>query len=130
MKVTIKVPKEVNITHLKIVCKPVNEPDGNPGWFGDTWNVLIDLEYGVIQGWRTNNKVQIHYKVSDGGNYRLLDEYGNTIFELSGVYVPDVLQIDKDGWGDYITMTVNEDGRIENFNPKMILLMFPDEELC
>lgn len=52
-------------------------------------------------------------KIVDSGIYVLTNEDGEPLYSRYG-YVPDCLQIDENGYGDYIEMTV-KDGFIENW---------------
>lgn len=92
---------------------------------GSCWRPLIDLETGVIQGWPEGTEANIHYKVCDAGCYSLIDSEGVPVTKLAG-YVPDMLSPDGRGYGDYIIMTIDETGKIENW--KADLSYFEEEE--
>jgi hypothetical protein len=83
---------------------------------GDSWKPIIDLETGVITNWQKGVSANIHYKVCDGGNYYLKDEEGNIVASLEDDYVPKIMCPNGNGYGDYIKMDIDEDGRIKNFN--------------
>ena len=82
---------------------------------GDTWKPIIDLEIGLITNWEKGKEANIHYKVRDAGEYWLQDENGEKIVKAKGYYVPDFLAIDDSGYGDYIIMKVDKDGKINNW---------------
>jgi len=82
---------------------------------GDTWKPIIDLEIGLITNWEKGKEANIHYKVCDAGEYWLQDENGEKIVKAKGYYVPDFLAIDDSGYGDYIIMKVDKDGKINNW---------------
>lgn len=64
--------------------------------------------------WEKGKSADIHYKVCDGGIYKLIDTEGNTILEKDG-YVPGILSPGGSGYGDYIIMSVDENGGIDNW---------------
>lgn len=84
---------------------------------GKTWMPVINLETGVIQDWPKGATADVHYKVCDAGEYKLLDAERKEIAKWSGYYVPDdLLCPNEDGWGDYIIMKIDADGKIEGRN--------------
>lgn len=80
----------------------------------------IDIDEGKILDWN-GLKVSVYYKVCDQGQYTLLDSDENVIFEVES-YVPKILSIDDDGYGDYIYIDVDENGYIKEWtcNNKLI----------
>jgi len=90
---------------------------------GDDWRPVIELDTGRVSG-RTSNwplgvSAKVHYKVCDAGKYWLCDDKGNRLQWL-GDYVPNDLLAAGNGSGDYIIMTIGEDGIIENWKPPVI----------
>lgn len=84
---------------------------------GDMWNPVIDMETGQIQRWPQGTTADIHYKVCDAGKYWIVDDEGRMTARWKGDYVPDdALCFGGKGYGDYIILTVNADGRIEGWN--------------
>lgn len=81
---------------------------------GDMWIVNIDIESGSIDGWPDGTTADVHFKVCDAGTYELLDFEGETVFELDG-YVPKIMCPNGRGYGDYVIMTIDENGNIENW---------------
>lgn len=83
----------------------------------DTINVMIDVDTKKLVGWmETNDIVSIFAKVCDEGIYRYYDKDKNVVLEKENEYVPDFLQVEEDGFGDYLNMTITKDGVIKNFN--------------
>jgi len=95
----------------------IDTEDGKniPHHCGDCWNPIIDLETGKIIDW-PQVEADIYYKVCDEGEYFLVD--GVTIknrLKYNDEYVPSFLSIGKNGYGDYIIMTIGKDGYIKNW---------------
>jgi hypothetical protein len=82
--------------------------------FADMWNIKIDIDDGKIINWPTGTTADVNFKVCDDGNYWLHDENGETIFETDG-YVPNILSPGSEGYGDYVIMTIDENGMIANW---------------
>lgn len=84
---------------------------------GDDYEIVwdIDINTGIIKGW-DSGKVQINFKVTDGGRYSLLKN-GKIVAEKSD-YVPFFLQIDENGYNDYVEITVDKNGQIKNWDGK------------
>ena len=80
------------------------------------WRPIINIETGTIENWEKGVKAKICYKVVDDGIYTLLDSSKNEIKTVAG-YVPDILSVGDDGYGDYIIMDVDEEGHIDMWNP-------------
>jgi hypothetical protein len=75
---------------------------------------------GRIKDWKFNKSIAIHYKVVDTGTYRLLSAGFNVIASIEEDYAPEILCIDDLGYGDYINMTIDANGYIENFNNTLL----------
>lgn len=139
MKIEMQVTKEVDVCYLKVDAnvrywedgkingeRDINledsdDPNAAPKMpcavkVGDEWHWMpvIDLNTGNIIGWPKGTSAYIYYKVCDEGVYTLLDADQKEIRKVES-YVPDCLSIDECGYGDYIIMTVNKDGHIEDF---------------
>ena len=82
---------------------------------GDIWRPVINLETGAISDWPPGVTADIHYKVCDAGEYWLADASGRRIAKYADHYVPDMLAVNKNGYGDYIIMSIGADGRILNW---------------
>lgn len=125
MKTIIKTEKEVDIVYLLANVQPrywedahINglQDDGSlvPCRDGLNWIIKINLETGKIENWELGITAEIRYKVCDAGLYSLLDKDMNEIIYYEG-YVPDILAIEDDGYGDYIIIDIDEKGMIENW---------------
>lgn len=88
---------------------------------GDRWAPVIELETGSILGWPRGTTAQIHYKVCDDGEYWLADSFERRTSKWKGDYVPSrFLCVGDNGYGDYIILTVGENGRIEGWKAPSI----------
>jgi hypothetical protein len=129
MKATIKVKQEVEIKWLSIKAgvrywedTTVNgkeDLDGEliPFRNGEYWEPLIDVDTGIIKDWPQGMKAEVHYKVCDDGEYRLLDANKKQVGETYTGYVPGCLSPLDDGFGDYIILSINENGKIDGWSP-------------
>lgn len=79
----------------------------------------IDVHSGHIVDWKNGNVARVHYKVCDQCNYLLLNENGDVLFSLNenGLwYVPEFLDFEKESYGDYLIMNIDNKGFIQEFN--------------
>lgn len=90
--------------------------DNAPCKVGDLWCPEINVVTGVISNWDQGKTANIHYKVSDECGYELLDCNGNIISSCEDGYVPDTLCPADNGYGDYIIMNIDENGKIEGWH--------------
>ena len=123
MKITIKVKKEFEVKYLKAKCgvrywedATVNGEEDKDGVLipcrdGDYWCPIIDIETGLITNWLKGHEASIHYKVCDDGEYSLLDSDMGEIITIAD-YVPKMLCPKRGGYGDYVIMDVDRDGKI------------------
>lgn len=88
------------------------------------WLPIIRLADGVIEGWPVGTVADVHYKVCDQGFYYLSDGKTRRISKYKSDYVPDMLSVGDDGFGDYIIMKIGSDGCIEGWEAPTIN---PDE---
>lgn len=127
-KVTITETVEKDARFLKAICgvrywedAEVNgEPEAEelptiPFSGPDAWKPMIDIEGGLIVGWPKGTTAKVHYKVCDAGLYTLLDYSLNVIKEIDG-YVPKIMCPGGDGYGDYVIMEIDGDGKIANWS--------------
>lgn len=137
MKTTVKIEQEVDIKKL-IVSAQVRyweDADVNgiediegaliPCREGDNWCPEIDIDNGVIINWKKGIKASVHYKVCDAGTYMLQDENNKTILAKEG-YVPNIMSPKENGFGDYIIMDIDENGKIDNWNPNITDLLYEE----
>lgn len=92
---------------------------------GDTWEITIDLETGTIPQWPQGVTAKTHYKVCDAGVYRAMTADNEVILERDG-YVPRMLSPGGDGYGDYVIMEIDGEGKIQGFKPD--LSFFEDDD--
>ena len=140
MKTKIIVEQEVEATTLQVkapvrywedsTVNGISDTNGDlmPCRDGDDWCPEIDIDTGVIRNWKQGVTAEVHYKVCDEGSYYLIDNLGNTLGAILENYVPTVLCPDGDGYGDYIIMTIDENGHIKNWNPDVLDFNNEDSE--
>lgn len=75
--------------------------------------VIRGVEDGVSKPWESG-EVYIGFKVVDMGNYILMGN-GREIFRKDYEYVPEFLQIEENGWGDYIEIVIEKDGKVRGW---------------
>lgn len=124
--ITVKMEVTKSVRYLKADCgvrywedaevNGVEDEDGKiPCRNGDSWQPVIDLDTGKIEGWPEGITADLHYKVCDEGVYTLLDENRETVKQIDG-YVPKIMCPGGAGYGDYVIMKIGPDGAIENFH--------------
>lgn len=128
MKAIIKVEKEVDIKTLHVQASvrywedaTVNEladeeGDRIPCRVSDCWCPIIDIDNGVITNWAKGVMADVHYKVCDAGVYELKDADGAIVATKEG-YVPSIMCPEENGYGDYIIMNIDENGKIGKWVP-------------
>lgn len=77
----------------------------------NTLECLIDIDTGTVIGYTANMKIDIFDKCVDEGIYALYDENMNVICEYED-YVPNIFEVNENGYGDYLNLTINPDGTI------------------
>lgn len=85
--------------------------DNIPCKEGERWRPIIDIEAGIITNWERGKTADIHYKVCDDGVYTLKDADGNVVISIDD-YVPNCMCPCENGYGDYIIMHIEPDGKI------------------
>lgn len=137
MKVTINRPTEVNVV-MMLVNAVVRHPEdaytritGTSQWVEENpnepsmpylykdgnmyyWRPVIDLDNGQILNWPKDKEAKLCYKVVDEFNCILHDSNGNCVSEYDD-YVPRCMQLDEEGYGDYIYITIDSEGYIKNW---------------
>jgi len=126
-KVTVTVKKDVEVKSLIVNAdvrywedSTVNGKEDEDGTLtpcrnGDCWNPTIDIETGIIVNWPVGTVANIHFKVCDAGIYQLSDPEGRVVKEIDG-YVPKIMCPEGGGFGDYIIMKIDKNGKIENWS--------------
>ncbi len=130
MKIKIKIEKEFDVAYLQVVAEVqrwqdaivngVEDKDGTlvPCSSGNAWTPLIAVETGlIVNAWPKGVTASINYKVCDAGCYTLLDKNMKVIKTLENSYVPVCLSPIKNGYGDYIIMKIDENGKIAGWKP-------------
>lgn len=84
------------------------------------WRPLIDIETGQIINWEKGFDADVHYKVCDDFLCDILDADKDVIASYDG-YVPSVMCPKDNGYGDYIIMDIDENGKIEDWDKELIL---------
>lgn len=127
MEIELKVKQKIDVKYLGVSVKVrysedatvngVEDTDGElmPLMDGENWEILIDINNGAILDWPKGTTAKVHYKVCDEGRYTLLTELHDLIVALEDAYVPSMLSIGQNGYGDYIILNIDENGFIENF---------------
>lgn len=130
MKATIKIEKEVEITHVRVeVAVRYDEediPNDFPLRIGDAWKATINIDNGQISDWPVGKTGDMYMKVCDEGSYYLLDTEGNTILSIENDYVPNGLI--PGSYGDYIELKINENGIITNWPKEPSIDEFGNED--
>lgn len=124
--VTITRTEEVAVNFLQAECgvrywedatvNGIADEDGNliPLRKGEAWCPTIDLATGVIENWPEGVTASVHYKVCDAGRYALLDADRKEVRAIAD-YVPRIMSPASNGYGDYVIMSIGEDGKIEGW---------------
>lgn len=122
MKASIKVSQEVEIKHVVISIEPRyigdSEDDDMPTDFPllndakTEWRAKVDIDTGVIEGWPQGEARSMYVKVCDSGIYTLIDVDGNERARLAD-YVPH--GVVPGDYGDYVSLKIDESGRITNW---------------
>lgn len=95
----------------------VEDTDGDlmPFGGGDYWDIKIDIQTGLIVDWPQGVTADTYYKICDDGRYELQSESGEML-ELQEGYVISCLCPEKQGYGDYIIMHIDELGHIRGWD--------------
>lgn len=80
----------------------------------DYWMPRINIITGQIINWEKGVTANIHYKVCDECSITIVA--GENVLYDEEDYVPDFLCPDEEGYGDYIIMSIDADGYINNWN--------------
>ena len=87
----------------------VQEIDGEKNWVFD-----IDIKTGKIKDWPKGTTAETHYKTCDDNTISFIGHNGKVIREVD-CYVPGFLAIEDSGYGDYIIINIDGDGKINDF---------------
>jgi len=137
-KVTVTRKEEVEVTHLLAECSvrywedaTVNGVEGDedckiPGRVGDMWVIRIEISTGKITCWEQGVTADVHFKVCDEGVYSLIGDDG--VAASKDGYVPSVLCPKENGYGDYVIMSIDENGFIDGWDDNPDLSYFEGED--
>ena len=126
MKITLKIEKTFDAKFLQVeagvrywedaTVNGVEDEEGDliPCRDGHNWCPIIEIETGKIINWEIGKTADIHYKVCDDGKYILQDENRDHIKTLEDYVISDLTDD-----SDYIILTIDENGVIENWNPTL-----------
>ena len=142
MKVTIQVPKEIEVSHI-IIDVPVEYGEEDiPNDFplrvkgpqlerttalgkrltNDRWVAAVNIDTGKIEGWpATAGARELYMKVNDAGIYTLCVDEGARV-SRKHEYVPHGVVPGEDG--DYIHLKIAADGTITNWPKKPDVSVF------
>jgi hypothetical protein len=81
------------------------------------WCPIIDVDEGIITNWDINESVYVFLKVCDEFECTIKDVNGEIIGTYEG-YVPDFMSIEDYGYGDYIDLVIESNGKIRGWNIK------------
>ena len=125
-KISLKIEAKYDVAKLRANCgvrywedglvNGIEDERGDliPLRNGDRWNIVIDVDTGIIEGWPEGTTASLHYKVADEGIYSLVSRSGEVITTKDG-YVPGMLSPAGEGFGDYVIMNIGADGKIEGW---------------
>jgi len=77
----------------------------------------IDIDNGKVVNW-PEELHEVHFidvKIVDSGTYVLTDKDENTLITKEG-YVPNCLQIEENGYGDYLEFVIDKNGFIMDWS--------------
>jgi len=128
VKAKVRITKEVEVdfTHLKVKygarywedasVNGICDAEGKliPFRVGDYFCPTIEIETGKIVDWPQGTTAEIHYKGCDDGSYWLVDSEKNE-YKYQGDYLPNILDVTRESYGDYLILSVNENGIIANW---------------
>lgn len=129
MKVKLVIEKEFDVKYLKAEVGArywedssvdgVEDSEGDliPCREGEYWAPVIDIETGIIINWDQGKTAKIHYKSCDDNVFTLLDSKQEPIKSIEG-YVIDMMCPVGEGFGDYVIMHIDANGKIDKFEAK------------
>lgn len=80
------------------------------------WNLKIDPETGVITNWPKGTTAKTHYKVCDECEIEYYEDGKLVCTNDNDGYVPKFLSPSGEGYGDYMIMSIDENGQIANWS--------------
>ena len=129
MKFTRKVEVTTEVTHIHVNAAVRYDDEDMAYDFpfrdGDRWKAKVDIATGIIEEWPQGHFGNFYMKVCDEGIYTLLDAEGNEVTKKEG-YVPNDLLPGE--YGDYLSMEIDETGKITNWPKNPSLSDFTEED--
>lgn len=130
MKLTVKLPTEIEVDAIKCVLPVRYEeediPNDFPGRSGDMLTLTLDLATAKVRDWPAGD-MDCGMKVVDTGSYYLLN--GETVVaKLEGDYVPSCI---PQRYGDYVDFKIEEGGALRGWKPDALKVrrsFFPDSD--
>lgn len=92
------------------------------------WRPVINIEKGQIINWQFGVTANVHYKVCDGFACSFIGFNDEVITEFDG-YVPKFMCPTENGFGDYIIMSIDKDGYIQDWDANQVKKLL-DTEFC
>lgn len=138
MKITMLVEKEIDFKFIHVEANVrywedttidgVADEDGTltPCRDGDLWKPEININNGIIVNWEKGKVAEIHFKVCDACTYNFFDAEGNLVLTKEG-YVPSILSPKENGFGDYIIMDIDSEGKINNWDKSKLEIDLNEE---
>lgn len=87
------------------------------------WRPMIDVEEGRILDWPKGTEATAYYKPSDDCAIKIRGKDWN-----EGEYVPDFMCPQDEGYGDYIIMRIDGEGKIAGWKPADFRKWFKDRQ--
>ncbi len=127
MQHTLRIEKQIDVRYLRLNLDIYDEdlPSDLPFRFGNKWEIIIDIDHGMVMNWHHAQPVKLSLKVRDSGIYTLYDKNFTPIrrsdHDDSPKYVPNQLLPPSNGYGDYFALDIDGDGKILNWydNPSL-----------
>ncbi len=127
MQHALRIEKQIDVRYLRINLDIYDEdlPSDLPFRFGNKWEIIIDIDRGMVMNWHHAQSIKLSLKVRDSGIYTLYDKNFNPIRHSdrddSPKYVPNHLLPPSNGYGDYLELDIDGDGKILNWydNPSL-----------
>lgn len=80
----------------------------------ESWGITIGINNGVVLDWPKEIYASINFKVRDECFVKFLNKSYGEVARYEG-YVPGFLELDENGYGDYMNFTIQENGVIKNW---------------
>ncbi len=128
MKINKKIEQEIDVKYLHVKAgvrywedsmvngvEDTESGDNIPCKVDGYWYPIINIDSGQIINWEIGKVAEIHYKVCDDGEYKLVDLDNDITMLYKDYYVPSCLCPKENGYGDYIIMDIDSNGFIKDW---------------